>query len=393
MRGDLADQVQVVANDLAVDLADHVAGANAGDLGRPLIGDLVHQHPEAVVETEPLAGSVIDAFLVHGDADIAALDEPTLTQLLDHPANVIDRQRETDTLGEVGPANRRVDPDHVALGIQQGTARIAEVDRRVGLDEADDAGVRIADWHSAVLGRDDPDRHRLLELERVADGDDPLADAHRVAVAQRQRRQLLAVGVDLQQRQIDRRIGADDLGLVKPPGSHSDANQIGTVDDVVVRQDVTVFGDDEARTLADAGLVLRRTLGIALARLAEEPAPEPVLRRTLFTLGPTLFGLVLTKIGTAHADHRRHRGFNHGGESCAGRAAGDGRGQLHRTTGRRRQGHLRRIQLAAQHHPEDDARADDRQQRQESQRATVHLHCLRLSALGSTSRRLVFPLG
>ena len=66
----------------------------------------------------------------------------------------------------------------------------------------------------ALLGGDDADGDGLVEVERVADRHDPLADAELVGIAQRQRRQAL-LGVDLEQREVRRRIAADELRRVR----------------------------------------------------------------------------------------------------------------------------------------------------------------------------------
>ena len=58
-------------------------------------------------------------------------------QLVHDPPGQVDRDAETDAL--VAPAvggDRVVDPDHLALHIDQRSARIARVDRRVGLQES-----------------------------------------------------------------------------------------------------------------------------------------------------------------------------------------------------------------------------------------------------------------
>ena len=66
---------------------------------------------------------------------------------------------------------------------------------------------------AAPLAGDDADGDRLLELERVADRHDPLADADAVGVAERHDREGLRP-LDLQEREVRRRVAADDLRLV-----------------------------------------------------------------------------------------------------------------------------------------------------------------------------------
>src|SRR3546814_10911832 len=86
------------------------------------------------------------------------------------------------------------------------TARIAAVYRGIGLDIAV-IGAALADV--ALNRRDDPRGHGRAEAERVADRDDPVADARRAAVGEFDEGQ--AGRVDLEQREVRGGIAADDL--------------------------------------------------------------------------------------------------------------------------------------------------------------------------------------
>ena len=83
------------------------------------------------------------------------------------------------------------------------------VDRRIGLQEVLEAAV--AEAGGPALGADDAHRHGLADADRVAEGEHDVADLHRVGVAERQRRQ--TARLDLEHRQIARRVGADHLRL------------------------------------------------------------------------------------------------------------------------------------------------------------------------------------
>ena len=89
-------------------------------------------------------------------------------------------ERRTASTGTAKPTPRPVarrgldlgvDAEHAAAAVEQRAARVAAVDRRVGLDRPDglEAGERL---DRAVERRDDPDRERLLLAERAADGGD-----------------------------------------------------------------------------------------------------------------------------------------------------------------------------------------------------------------------------
>src|SRR5690606_15359944 len=83
----------------------------------------------------------------------------------------------------VGVADLRVDADHFATHVQQRPAAVAGVNRRVRLDDLGDAELGRQAGDSPADGADDAQRHTTVEAERVADGDDPFAGPHFVAVA------------------------------------------------------------------------------------------------------------------------------------------------------------------------------------------------------------------
>ena len=76
--------------------------------------------------------------------------------------------------------DRGIDADDIAVHVEQRTAGIAAIDRRVGLDEiVIGPGIDVA-----VARRDDARRHGRAEAEGIADRDHPVADAGLVAVAE-----------------------------------------------------------------------------------------------------------------------------------------------------------------------------------------------------------------
>ncbi|MNJ61891.1 hypothetical protein D3C77_577040 [compost metagenome] len=153
----------------------------------------------------------------------------------------------------------------------------------------------------------------MVEPERRTDGQHPLTDLELFRVAQLDGRQVLAV--DLEQRHISARIGADQLGLQLAAIGQTDDDFVGVSDHMVVGQDVTVAGNDEARTQRlrlTLAIATRRTWGlrhVALEELAEH-------RRQAFEVRH-LAGCVLAirqlLLGT-DIDHRRRRLLDQGGE-------------------------------------------------------------------------------
>ena len=108
------------------------------------------------------------------------------------------------------------------------TAGIALVHGRVDLDEV--VIGTVADV--AAAGRDDAGGHGAAEAERIADREHPVADA-RLAVRKLGEREVGAA-LDLDQREIGARIGADHLGRVGLAVVGGDLDLVGAVDHVVV---------------------------------------------------------------------------------------------------------------------------------------------------------------
>ncbi len=133
-------------------------------------------------------------------------------------------------------------PTSSPLRVHQRAAGVAGVDGGVGLHEVLvglDAQVR------AAHGRDDAERDRLAQLKRVANGQHPLRHLQARRVAPGNGRQVARV--HLQQRQVGRRIDADDggghLALV---GSQRHADgQVLDADAPLIAGDDVVVGEDE----------------------------------------------------------------------------------------------------------------------------------------------------
>ena len=177
---------------------------------------------------------------------------PGLDQLLHHGARQIDRDREAVARGKAGLArDGRVDADDLTADVDERPARVAGVDRRVGLDEILN---RVAGLLQALkqpaLGADDARRHGEGErlAQRVPDRQRPLTHPGRVGIAELNRGQ--ATRVDLDDGDVGVGIGADHLGreLTLVVQLHGDL--VGAGDDVVVREDVAVARDDESRARA-----------------------------------------------------------------------------------------------------------------------------------------------
>ena len=135
---------------------------------------------------------------------------PVAAQLGERAPDRVDRHREADALAAA--ASRvwicALMPSTRAARVEQRAARVAVVDRGVGLDRAGDleAGQRL---DRAVERRDDADRERLLLAERAADRRHRRADLRgRCVEPSGSGRSVRPVGVDLQQRDVGERVEA-----------------------------------------------------------------------------------------------------------------------------------------------------------------------------------------
>ena len=135
------------------------------------------------------------------------------------------------------------------------------VDRRVGLQGVvDREAVRCGD--PALDRADDPSGCCAIETERVADRDDFVTHLRQVGVPERQRRQRAHRRIDLQHRDVRRRIGADDRGAVRGLIREADLDLGRALDNVEVRHDVAGLIEHEARA--------ERLIGRVGERCAEE---------------------------------------------------------------------------------------------------------------------------
>ena len=109
------------------------------DCGRTLRVDIDKQDADVTLETQ---GSPLGTGQIVGhQSHIAANDATIFLDFLNYPAHEVNRNRKADALGAgVLCQNGRVDANKLALAVDQCAARIACVDRSVGLDEVLESG-------------------------------------------------------------------------------------------------------------------------------------------------------------------------------------------------------------------------------------------------------------
>src|SRR5690606_37821824 len=142
-------------------------------------------------------------------AEPAATHPPEFDNVADHPAYQIHGDGKTDALrAKLLCKYCGVDADEIAIGVDQRTAGIAEIDGSVGLDEV---GKGHEPQAAAADGADDSLRYGLTQSERVADGQHNIACPQLIGTTHRHHGKIRQV--DPQHGKIRVRIRADDGGL------------------------------------------------------------------------------------------------------------------------------------------------------------------------------------
>ena len=134
----------------------------------------------------------------------------------------------------------RIDADQAPVQSHEGAARIAGIDRRVGLDEG--SALRSG----ARLGGHDAARDRLAHPERVADGEHDVADRHRIGVAELEGGKRFVPRIDAQDREVGRFVAADERGLELAAVGQRHDDLVAVLHHVMVGDDDSVGGDDHA---------------------------------------------------------------------------------------------------------------------------------------------------
>src|SRR5690606_2830949 len=193
---------------------------------------------------------------VDADAEADLLGPAGLDDLRDDARDGRDRDGEADAGRRAAlRVDHRVHPDELALGVEQRPARVARVDRCVGLDHVANAHAAGA-LHRTADRADHARRQREVEAERVADGDRLLTDLELLALRDADRDEELLRRVDLEDGDVLARLEADDLRLEDLLVVEGDAEGASAFDDVEVRDDVALLVPDEAGARTRGHVVL-----------------------------------------------------------------------------------------------------------------------------------------
>src|SRR5919204_677671 len=148
------------------------------------------------------------------DADVGVVDVLATDELRKGVLRSVDWDSETYTAVVSAPglaADLGVDADHAPTSVEERPAGVSVRDRRVRLDRVDDREPRDRQGgNRAVDAGDDADGQRVLVAERAPDGRDRLSDLNSGRLAERNGRQRMDMGVDLNEADVVVDVPADD---------------------------------------------------------------------------------------------------------------------------------------------------------------------------------------
>ena len=222
---------------LAVDCDDDIALLEAGALGgRIVVGESLDHGALDVRKLDVLR--VLRPHRQHGNPQHRALDVTGRNQLRHDGAGEVDRDCKPVAGIESG----------LTGDVDQRSSRVTGIDRGVCLNEVlNRVAALVQSGEQPPFGAHDPGRNRKRECfaERIADGQDPVADLRGIGVPQVHRRQPGSLNLDY--RNVRGRIGTDGLCGKLAVVIQAHRNAVGALDDVVVREDVAILRYNEAR--------------------------------------------------------------------------------------------------------------------------------------------------
>ena len=173
--------------------------------------------------------------------DLAMLDELLSGGLHDLRGNGEARAGERAVIAD----DEGVDANQFAVRIDQGAAGVSGVDGRVSLDKAAGLASVIGVGIGPVDGAHDAARDRELEVaERASEGEHGLAGLQASRITPDNGGQVR--GIHLDHREVSQFIGPYYLSRQHPAIIEGNADLGGAVHYVIIGDDVTVWGDDDA---------------------------------------------------------------------------------------------------------------------------------------------------
>src|SRR5690606_15604592 len=145
--------------------------ANLVDRGWSTLDEIRDDY--AVIRRKIVVGREAGSDGLAEDAEPRTGHATVFLQILQHGFRFVRRNRETEARVLAGAReDHRVDADDLSLQIEEWASGIPGIDRGVRLEKI----IEGAHTDRAVLRRDDTDRDRVLETERISDGENRFGD-------------------------------------------------------------------------------------------------------------------------------------------------------------------------------------------------------------------------
>ena len=161
-------------------LAEKIPAAQAGHFGGAFWQNPLHQSPILFGELEQgprVAVVLAGAAGREGNqlqAQIGVEHLAAVAELLGHALGQVDRNRKTQASARSG-THQGVDTNHLAASVDQGTAGITRVDRRIGLDQIKPLVGKAQAVDIAVQAADDAKGHGALQAIGTPHGNSPIS--------------------------------------------------------------------------------------------------------------------------------------------------------------------------------------------------------------------------
>ncbi len=160
--------------------------------------------------------------------------------------------------------DRRIDSDQFSSGIDQSASTIAGIHRSVGLNKRFNAEIGItliplysiliiASQNSYVpaLGTDNTRSNRRSQIQRITDGQHPLANLEFIGISEGNKTE--ALFFNFNQSNIGTGVGSNHFGLIITPVVESDRYFVGSFNNMIIGNNITVCRNDNSRTITGLG--------------------------------------------------------------------------------------------------------------------------------------------
>src|ERR1700686_847676 len=240
--GEHAIQIVDAGYGMPLQRNDDVSFAQACALRGAIFFDPNHHRAHFLRQVVEADHAPVHGHRLRRDADVAAANAAIAQQAAGYELRRVDADGKTNALR--GQNGRRVHAYHAAGGINQRAARVARVQRSVGLNDVIDQPPGIRTERPTQRTHHARSYSRLESVGRANRNHD-LPHAQALGIAERSRSQ--SGFVHANDRQIAGRIVADDRRRHAASVGQSDYDADGLMHDVAVSEDQSVWSENESR--------------------------------------------------------------------------------------------------------------------------------------------------